>query len=848
MTREALKLTEAIAAGLLVIPFCWLARAAFIAFENPVTGLGDTGVPWRWVGLGVAVLLCLLIAVFPREHKRVTLTIGLAGAGLAFGIGFNGPQWYLGPGEFWDIRVLWLYMTDSLATTHARYDTWLSIAWLSAAGLLLAFASALTAVSYLELPLRELRRARQHGATNRYRSKETVFGDANWANWREIRDTVGDPRGIVLGEDYDPRRNPKTYNPRDRTTWGEGGKAELVTMSPDFAGGHSLVFAGTGSGKTVGIVYPTALTYRHPIIFMDPQHEIYETVAAARTEMGFQARVIEVGHGIDLINLLRPWLDQSGIAYMHLADSLVGRQDALKSEYSQFYASEGANIVSGLLEYSVSKRNTNIFKALYKFLAMPEEAFKKSIENIVKDKAANESIKQRLASYAEMDSRNFSNLQANIKQALNWASFPELCDILDSEPANAPPLLDQTTDVYIRIGINDLKSFPGIVRAILAAIVYHVNESRDGIERLMIVDEAYQVGRLQGFELIRDTMRKRGLHLMLIFQSIAQIEQTYQKTGARAWNNSVAARVYAGTDDLEDQGAISRMIGEYTVDVENRSTSTGMRGFGIGTPNDNKTKSINRQRANLMRPEQVRELQEDALLVFFKGQKPMICGKAFSFRRKEWQEITPFRKPETESGYERKNRGFRHLSQVFRRKDAASVGSGATANTTQVSAGQTGGAGGAGGATSPAPSTPAPEAGQPNTSGSPGSTPSGQNAPQGKGPKPALSQRATPHKPQTHKCKPKAGRKAPAHEKPPEPKPPMKPQNKETDPMSNENQQQPTTDAGDATGAKDKSRSTPRVDLFTNDVDEDMSPASADGASGEDRSEPPDGKIADPTP
>ncbi|MYB75750.1 MAG: TraM recognition domain-containing protein, partial [Chloroflexi bacterium] len=384
-------------------------------------------------------------------------------------------------------------------------------------------------------------------------------------------------------------------------------------------------------------------------------------------DMGFQARVIEIRHGVDLIELLRPWLDASSIAYMHLADNLVGRQDAMKSEYSQFYASEGANLISGLLEYVVTGNSTQVFRDLYQKLSLAEDAFKKHVEVITTDSRTSESVRDRLKSYAEMDSRNFSNLQTNLKQALNWASFPEMCNMLDSEPEYVPELLAPRTDVYIRFPINDLKSFPGMVRAILGAIVYCVNESRDGIERLMIVDEAYQVGRLQGFELIRDTMRKRGLHLMLIFQSTGLLEQAYGKESVRAWNNSVAARVFAGTDDVDDQAVISRMIGEYTVDVENRSTSTGMRGFGIGTPNDNRTKSINRQRASLMRPEQVRKLEKDAVLIFYKGEDPLICGKALSFRRDEWQHVTPFKpdkaKKKSYDGRKRAGDGKQHAKQ-----------------------------------------------------------------------------------------------------------------------------------------------------------------------------------------
>ena len=79
-------------------------------------------------------------------------------------------------------------------------------------------------------------------------------------------------------------------------------------------------------------------------------------------------------------------------------------------------------------------------------------------------------------------------------------------------------MLGEKTDLYIRLSINDLHSFPGMARCILWTILYCINQSRDDTERLMIVDEAFQVGKLQGFELLRDTMRKRGLNLMLIFQ------------------------------------------------------------------------------------------------------------------------------------------------------------------------------------------------------------------------------------------------------------------------------------------------------------------------------------------
>ncbi|WP_419738593.1 type IV secretory system conjugative DNA transfer family protein [Ruegeria sp.] len=673
--QDALRLIEAAAYGLLMAPFAWMTRRSFGAIDNPETGLGETGIPWRWAALCMALAFCGLVALYqPRAHKRLAFAIGLVSIGAVWGIGINGTSPYMLPGNYWDIEALWAHLGNTLTTTNPHYTQFVSIARLSGTGLGLALLGMILTIAFGELPVREIRASRKHRGSNRYRSAETVFGDAQWSSWTDIRNIVGDPEGIVLGEDYDPRKTSRRFNPADRATWGPGGTAGLITLSTGFAGGHSLVFAGTGAGKTAGIVFPTALTYRHPIIFMDPQHEIHETVAAARAAMGFEARVIEIGNGIDLIKLLRPWLEKSPIAYMHLADSLVGKQDGLRSEYSQFYASEGATLMSGLLQCLVEGGAKNVFQALYDIISKPEKAFKDHVTEIVEDQEANEAVKKRLGSFAEMEEKLFSNLQSNIKQALNWASFPDMCAVLDADPDvgatgkdtpapkkgaparnrieaatgkaeddGLPDVLGKTTDVYIRLGISDLQSFPGIVRCILSALLYCINEGQDGIERLMIVDEAYQVGRLQGFELLRDTMRKRGLHLMLIFQSTGQLEKLYGKEGVRAWNSSVAARVYGPTEDPTDQAELSRMIGEYTVDIEGKSRSTSLRGFGIGTPSSNVTRNVNLQKANLMRPEQLRTLPNDGLVLFYKGQNPLVCGMAFSFRREEWQGVTPFR-------------------------------------------------------------------------------------------------------------------------------------------------------------------------------------------------------------
>ena len=631
MLKDRLLIAEAVAIGALMLPLAWAMRV-LLRQEPGALSL-------HWTGFTASLALAALLAVLPRTHRGITIATALVLAGLVWGMGVNGTGRLFVPGDLWDIEVLRYWITGEIG---ADKPVWQSIARLSGAGLLAALAGTVLLLVCLEGPLKELRAVNEHRGTNRYRSRETVFGDARWGAWSKIKPVVGDDQGLVLGEDYDPRQNPKPFNPADPGTWGPGGKADLVTMSTGFAGGHSLVFGGTGEGKTAGIVFPTALTYRHPIIVMDPQGEIHDTVAAARAKMGFQARVIEPGYGLDLIAFLRPALMASERGYSHIADTLVGRKEAMKSEYSQFFAAEGASLLSGLLEHLVTSGKTRVFRDLYALLSLPETAFKQFITDLKPDPRVPEAVKTRLASYAEMESKNFSNLQTNVKQALNWAAFPATCEMLDTEPRYVPSPLGDRTDIYIRLGLGDLASYPGLARAILGALLYVINENEDGIERLMIVDEAYQVGRLRGFELIRDTMRKRGLHLMLIFQSAGQIREVYGEDGVRAWNASVAARVFGSTEDERDAASLSRMIGDYTVDVEGRSRSSGLRGLGIGTPSANISRSINLQKAPLIRPEQLRTLPSDACIILFKGQSPLFCGKALSYRREAFQHATPY--------------------------------------------------------------------------------------------------------------------------------------------------------------------------------------------------------------
>ena len=610
--------------------------------------------PLRIYGRAFALLLSVCVCVLignNTNHLFKWTALFLTPVGLIYGVGVNSTSTtniFIPNGTNWDIQILWYFLTTDLNEFASNYKIAKVVTYVSIVGLIIAGICGLFTFAVLENLSKEIRIARKHKGTEKYRSQDTVLGDAQFSNWDKIKHIVGARRGIVLGENYNPMKNTKHFNLADKKTWGQGGKAELITMSTQHEGGHTLIYAGTGGGKTAGVVYPTMLTYGHPIVVVDPQFEIYETMKNPREIMGFKPCVIEKNNGINIISLMRPYFEASDTAYVFLADILASPSKENTSDTGSFFTHGAADLFSGLLKYFVESGSVSVFKDIFEFISQDEKLLKASLKMILletkkmteEDGIVRKFVATKLQSFTEMDSRTFSNLQMTAKQALNWATFDELRDMVEMKDYKQPNIFEKNTDVYIRCSLENIKLYPALIRQIISVIIYVTNEERADIERLLIVDEAYQIGKMKSFEQIRDTMRKRGLHLMQIFQSPGQLEELYGAPGVRSWYNSIAARIYATPGDFKDCEAISADIGEYTVDIEGSSISKSSKGMSSTTLGRTTTTSL--QKARLLRPEQLRSFPNDGLIIFIKGHNPILCGKALSFRRKEWQDFTPY--------------------------------------------------------------------------------------------------------------------------------------------------------------------------------------------------------------
>lgn len=147
---------------------------------------------------------------------------------------------------------------------------------------------------------------------------------------------------------------------------------------------------------------------------------------------------------------------------------------------------------------------------------------------------------------------------------------------------------------------------------------------------VLIVD---LLGYMRVLEEARDRGRKYGVSMMLMYQSVGQLERHFGKDGAVSWIDGCAFASYAAIKALDTARNVSAQCGEMTVEVKGSS-----RNLGWGTKNSasRKSENINFQRRPLIMPHEITQsMRKDEQIIIVQGNSPIRCGRAIYFRRKD---------------------------------------------------------------------------------------------------------------------------------------------------------------------------------------------------------------------
>jgi len=387
---------------------------------------------------------------------------------------------------------------------------------------------------------------------------------------------------------------------------------------------HSLVVAPTRAGKGVGVVIPTLLTFNGSVLALDVKGELFELTSRARKERGDrifkfapmdrEGRTHSYNPVLDIVAMPpdRQFSEARRLAFNLITPKGKGSEGFIDGARDLF--------VGGIL--ACIERGTPTIGAVYDLFTLPGEKYKlfaqlaeecqsPEARRIFDNMAGNDT--KILTSYTSVLGDGGLNLWADplIKAATTRSDF----SIYD--------LRRDPTSIYLCVSPNDLEVIAPLVRLFfqqVVAVMQRAMPAKDEIfEVLFLLDEFKHLGKLEAIETAVTTIAGYKGRFMFIIQSLSALTGAYEASGKENFLSNTGIQIFMATADDETPTYISKSIGDYTFRAKSKSfTQSHMFDTNI---------QLSDQGANLLRPEQVRLIDEDSEIVLIKGRPPLLLPK-----------------------------------------------------------------------------------------------------------------------------------------------------------------------------------------------------------------------------
>src|SRR5260370_9359660 len=129
----------------------------------------------------------------------------------------------------------------------------------------------------------------------------------------------------------------------------------------------------------------------------------------------------------------------------------------------------------------------------------------------------------------DITEKQFSGFYGEAGNATSWLAIPSLAHLVCGEGLRTGNLVSGKVDVFITLPLKVLQSSPQAARVILGALLNAVYEARGNIggRMLFLLDEVARLGYMGILETARDTGRKYGINLCLLYQSLGHLTHTW---------------------------------------------------------------------------------------------------------------------------------------------------------------------------------------------------------------------------------------------------------------------------------------------------------------------------------
>ena len=377
----------------------------------------------------------------------------------------------------------------------------------------------------------------------------TTFGSARWATMAEIRAAgLLSDRGVFVG------RVAEHY---------------LRHSGPD----HVMVFAPTRSGKGVGLVVPTLLTWESSAVIHDIKGENFTLTSGFRSTFSHCLLFNPTDERSAAYNpLLEVRLGANEVRdVQNIADILVDPEGALERR-NHWEKTSHALLVGAILHVLYAGEDKTL-RGVANFLSDPAMPFERTLERMLRTPHLGDTAHPVVASAArEVLNKSDNERSGVLSTAMSFLGLyrdPTVAKVTSHCDWRIADLIDGTYPVslYLVVPPSDISRTKPLIRLLLNQIGRRLTETLPvaGVPRhpvLLMLDEFPALGRLDFFESTLAFMAGYGLRAYLIAQSLNQIEKAYGANHSILDNCHV--RIAFATNDERTAKRVSDALGTAT--------------------------------------------------------------------------------------------------------------------------------------------------------------------------------------------------------------------------------------------------------------------------------------------
>ncbi|NKB53748.1 MAG: IncP-type conjugal transfer protein TraG [Rhizobiaceae bacterium] len=445
-----------------------------------------------------------------------------------------------------------------------------------------------------------------------------TYGSSRWAQPQEIRDSgLFKPKGVFLG------RYQKNYLRHD---------------GPE----HVMAFAPTRSGKGVGLVIPTLLSWTSSAVIHDIKGENWQLTAGWRSQFShcllFNPTDPASAKFNPLLEVRRG--DNEVRDVQNIADILVDPEGSLEKR-NHWEKTSHALLVGAILHVLYAEEEKTLAR-VSTFLSDPDQPFERTLKHMMTTNHLGRDDVYRVHPVVASAARELLNKSENersgvLSTAMSFLGLyrdPTVAKVTSASDWRIADLMDapRPVSLYLVVPPSDIARTKPLVRLILNQTGRRLteqlaqnNESDAGKSRkhqlLMMLDEFPALGRLDFFESALAFMAGYGIRAFLIAQSLNQIDKAYGEYNAILDNCHV--RIVFATNDERTARRVSDSLGTAT----QLRAQKNYAGHRLAPWLSHVMVSRQETMRQLLTPGEVMQLPPDKEVVMLSGQPPIKASK-----------------------------------------------------------------------------------------------------------------------------------------------------------------------------------------------------------------------------